>query len=190
MKLNKLMVVTATLIVTAGMARGAHLWEDPNAWTTGVFVYNKGTTPNFTANELSLDLSAIYTAQEERIEDLFETNIRHGKWGGDVGLNYFITRYIGVGVDAAMPDNHGNLVDEVLGSLILRWPFECPAFAPYIFGGGGRSTEPQWEWLGHAGVGIEFRFNPAVGVFADGRYLWLDHTSDRLLLRAGLRLVF
>ena len=48
--------------------------------------------------------------------------IRHdrGRWGGDVGLNYFVTRYIGIGGDAEMPDNGGNLVDQVLGSLIIE----------------------------------------------------------------------
>jgi hypothetical protein len=190
MKLNKMMVFTAALTLVAGMAKAAHVWEDPNAWTTGIFVYDTGTAPKFTANELSLDLFGSFTGSEQRIEDLFETNIRHGFWGGGVGLNYFITREIGLGVDANMPANHGALVDEVLGNLILRLPIESIGLAPYVFGGGGRGIDPQWEWIGQAGVGLEFRFNPTVGIFTDARYLWLDHTSDKVLLRAGLRLVF
>jgi hypothetical protein len=104
-----------------------------------------------------------------------------------------------------MPADGGKLVDDVYGSLILRWPFEPSGFAPYIFGGGGRQIEgwsastddstihtygSHWEWQGHAGVGLEYRFNPATGIFVDGRYVWTKHTDDKLLLRAGLRLVF
>jgi hypothetical protein len=62
--------------------------------------------------------------------------------------------------------------------------------APYVFGGGGRQTDPEWQWTGHAGVGLEYRFNPVTGVFADGRYTWADRTSDSILFRAGVRFVF
>jgi hypothetical protein len=40
-------------------------------------------------------------------------------------------------------------------------------------------------------VGLEFRFNPKMGVFADARYIWKDEGArDQAALRAGLRLVF
>jgi hypothetical protein len=192
MKLKKLLVLAAAVSLTGGMARAVHVWEDPGAWSSGVFVYDRANTPRFTASELSLDLFGSYTAGERKIEKLFETNIkgRNGNWGGGVGLNYFITREIGLGGDINMGDNRGNLVDQALGSLILRWPFEAAGIAPYVFGGGGRDFDPTWEWVGHAGVGIEYRFNPATGIFLDGRYIWPDKSSDRILLRAGLRLVF
>ena len=48
----------------------------------------------------------------------------------------------------------------------------------------------KYEWLADMGVGMEYRLNLATGIFTDGRYIWGDHTGDRLLLRAGLRIVF
>jgi hypothetical protein len=148
--------------------------------------------PLFSANELSLDLSGSYIAQERGIEHLFETSIKHnrGTWGGNIGVNYFITRNIGVGADASMSANGGNFVDVVLGDLILRLPLGDSGFAPYVFGGGGRTTDATWEWVGQAGVGLEYRFSRRIGLFADGRYIWPQHSPDALLLRTGVRIVF
>ena len=131
-----------------------------------------------------------YIAPERRIEDLFKTNIRHGDWGGGVGLNYFFTREIGIGGDINMPANGGKLIDNAYGQLIARFPICDTGFAPYVFGGGGRQIEPSWQWEGHAGVGIEYRLNPGWGVFTDARYTWVKHTTDQILFRAGLRFVF
>jgi len=165
------------------------------AWGTGSG--DNGNTddhdrPLFSANELSLDLSGSYIAQERGIEHLFETSIKHnrGTWGGNVGVNYFITQNIGVGADANMSANGGNFVDAVLGNLTLRLPLGNSGFAPYVLGGGGRTTDATWEWVGQAGVGLEYRFSRRIGLFADGRYIWPEHSPDALLLRAGFRIVF
>ncbi len=156
----------------------------------------------FKAQELSLDLFASYTAAQQGIDEIFNTNIEHGDWGGGVGLNYFFTRELGIAADINMPDNGGNLVDSASGSLVFRLPWEAAGLAPYVFGGGGRLTEPSWQWSLHAGLGLEWRFSQHIGIFADGRYVWADdayddtyrHQSkfdgDHLLLRSGLRLVF
>jgi hypothetical protein len=117
-------------------------------------------------------------------------HIRHGRWGGVVGLNYFFTREVGIGADINMADNGGHFVDPVAGSVIFRWPFERIGLAPYVFGGGCRGTDPVYEWLGHAGAGLEWRFSPTTGVFVDGRYVWADKPSDNSLIRAGLRFAF
>jgi hypothetical protein len=167
-----------------------HVWEDPGAWSSGVFVYDAAASPKYTANELSVDLFASYVAGERRLGDLFDTNIRHGQWGGGVGLNYFITREFGITTDINMGDNRGNLVDQIMGAGVLRIPLDPTGLAPYFFAGGGRGTEPTWEWLGQAGIGLEWRMNPVTGVFADARYIWADKSFDRLLIRTGLRLVF
>jgi hypothetical protein len=121
---------------------------------------------------------------------LFDTNIRRGRWGGDVGVNYFFTRVFGLGVDVNMPDNGGNLVDAAFANVIGRLPLGNSGFAPYVFGGGGRTTDQTWKWMGQVGLGLEFRFNHTVGVYTDARYLWPQHSSDGLLLRAGLRIAF
>jgi hypothetical protein len=198
----KMQFVTLTavglLAASAGMAQTttttttttttSHVWTDPHTWWGNHWAYN--AADRYTANELSLDMFGSYLAGERRAEDLFKTNIRHGFWGGGVGVNYFFTREIGIGGDIEIPDNGGNFVNNVDGSLIARIPIVNSGLAPYVFGGGGRQTEPVWQWTGHAGVGIEYRFNPVTGVFADGRYMWVDKTSDEILFRAGVRFVF
>ena len=191
MKMNKIVGITAALMLTAGMARAAHIWEDPGGWAGGVFVYDTSGGPRYTAQELSLDAFGSYVAGEHHLGNLFDTNIRHGIWGGGVGLNYFITPQVGISGDINIGANGGNFVDQAIGNLVFRWPIEPTGFAPYIFGGGGRGFDPAWEWLADLGVGFEYRFNPATGFFLDGRYIWADHVvNDRLMLRAGLRLVF
>src|SRR6266853_1078000 len=144
MKLKQIVTFTAALMLTASMARAVHVWEDPGGWWSGAITYN-AETPRYTANELSLDAFGSYTAGEHHLSKLFETDIKgnRGRWGGGVGLNYFLTRELGFGGDINITDKEGgNFVDQALGSLILRWPFDPSGFAPYIFGGGGRGFDP------------------------------------------------
>ena len=176
----------------AATVQAAHLWQDPQSWAGDALTYDHQSVPLFSANELSLDLGASYTAGQRGVEHIFETSIKgsRGTWGGDIGLNYFITRVIGVGADINMPDNGGNLVDGVMGNLTLRLPLGNSGFAPYVFGGGGRTTDRTWEWAGQAGLGLEFRFSHNLGLFADTRYIWPIQSPDALQLRAGFRFVF
>ena len=190
MKIKNIMAVGAVLLATGGLANAAHMWDDPNTWWAGHFTYDTSGGPKYTAAELSLDAFGSYVAPERHFSKLFETNIRHGDWGGGVGLNYFFTREIGISGDMNIGDNGGNFIDQAEGSLVVRWPFEPSGWAPYIFGGGGRGFDPEWEWLGHAGVGVEYRFNPVTGIFLDSRYIWAEKSFDRLLFRAGFRIVF
>lgn len=199
----KITMLTAAVLFTAGAGFAqetttttttttttAHFWSDPNQWWASHWTHTAGSTP-YMDNELSLDLYANYMANQRAIEHIFHTNIRHGLWGGGVGLNYFFCRYLGIGGDINMPcANLGNFVNDMNGSLIARFPIECSGFAPYVFGGGGRQTNPEWQWTGHAGVGAEFRFNPGVGIFTDARYVWADKTTDTILFRAGFRFAF
>jgi hypothetical protein len=196
----KFVTLTAGLLLAAGAGMAqtttttttttvSHVWDNPQAWWGNHWVYQNGD--RYTANELSLDFFGSYLAGERRAEDLFKTNIRHGFWGGGVGANYFFTREIGIGGDVLIPDdNFGNFINNVDGSLIARLPIGNSGLAPYVYGGGGRQTDPTWQWTGHAGVGVEYRFNPVTGVFADGRYVWVDKTSDEIVFRAGVRFVF
>jgi hypothetical protein len=191
-RLNRIIAFTASLVLTATMAQAQQIGEDPGTGAGGVVTNYHKTVPLYSAHELSLDLAGSYIAGQRGIEHLFETSIKgaRGTWGGDVGLNYFITRNIGVGADVNMSDNGGNLVDAVLGNLTLRLPLGNSGFAPYVLGGGGRTTDHTWEWAGQAGVGIEFRPSHIWGIFTDARYVWPQHSSDALLLRAGIRIVF
>ncbi|HYG21198.1 MAG TPA: hypothetical protein VEH04_00340 [Verrucomicrobiae bacterium] len=193
MKITKILTVAAAVTLVGQVAQAqdtAHVWNDPRGWWGNHFVYDAQNTSKFTAHELNLDLFGSYWAGQEKVEDVFDTNIRRGTWGGGIGLNYFLTREIGFGGDLNISDNDGNFIDSASGSLIARFPIESVGLAPYIFGGGTRLTDRHWEWAGHAGIGLEFRPNPITGIFADARYLWPDDSGDSLLLRAGLRLVF
>src|SRR5215469_4158140 len=178
-------IAQQTTTTTTTTTQSVHVWSDPNQWWANHWTYTYGTSP-YTDNELSLDLNGSYIANQRAIEHLFHTNIRHGFWGGGVGLNYFLNRYLGIGGDIQMFDSNGqlsNFVNNMNGSLIARFPIECSGFAPYIFGGGGRQTNPEWKWSGHLGVGAEFRFNPGVGIFTDARYMWVKTTPDEILFR-------
>ena len=192
MRLTKIVAVTSSLLVTAASPRTAQAWDDSANSAAAASSYDHPRAPLFSANELSVDLSGTYFTPERGLEHLFETSIkgRRGTWGGDVGINYFFTREIGVGADAIMSDNGGNFVDAVLGDLIFRLPIGDSGFAPYVFGGGGRTTDGIWQWVGQGGLGLEYRFTHRIGIFTDGRYLWPQHSPDALLLRAGIRIAF
>jgi hypothetical protein len=185
-------IVGASLLLGA-RSQAQHLWEDPNAWWDGHFAYDKAA-PKYAAQEVSLDLFASYISPEGEFNDLFETDIRHGFWGGGAGLNYFFTRYIGLGADfniSSKPDDL-NLVDQVTGDVLARLPIGNSGLAPYLVGSGGRAMSPRYSWVYGGGVGLEMRVNPTTGVFSDARFLWSDRSTDdnRLLIRAGVRLAF
>jgi hypothetical protein len=209
MKLRNIVVMTLAGALMTNAARAVHIWEDAGQWSTTTFTYS--TAPRYTGNELSIDLSGSYLAAQRGLNHVFETNIKgdRGRWGGDVGMNYFFTPWLGIGGDANFSDHRGfggPACDYVLGNLILRAPICNSGFAPYVFGGGGRQFnglfhDPEtgdihagtrYEWIADLGVGIEYRFTPGLGIFGDGRYIWhlKDGGVDRLALRAGLRIAF
>src|SRR5438477_12103873 len=85
MKMKQMVTFAASILLMAGAARAAHVWEDPSAWWGGHWVYE--TTDKYTPNELSFDMFGSYVHPEHHLSNLFDTNIRHnGFWGGCVGL--------------------------------------------------------------------------------------------------------
>jgi hypothetical protein len=207
MKIVKIITVTVAAAFMANAARAVHVWEDPGAWSTATFTYS--TAPKYNGNELSLDMFGSYWAAERGLNHVFETNIKgeRGRWGGGVGVNYFFTRYFGIGGDANWSDHRGfggPATDWVMGNAIVRLPICNSGFAPYVYGGGGRQFNglfredgevfagKRYEWFADLGAGLEYRFTPGLGIFGDARYMWhlKDGGVDRLALRAGLRLAF
>jgi hypothetical protein len=189
MKIKTILGSAVALMVSIGMAKAAHIWENPGEWGSSLFVYD-ATAPKFTAQELSLDLFGSYNNPEHEFTDIFHTNIRHGTWGGGVGVNYFLFNYLGFGSDVNLSDHPGRIVDQVLGDLTLRAPIGNSGIAPYIIGSVGRGIYPAWEWIYGFGPGLDLRLNPTLGIFADARYFWAEAGNDRLLIRTGLRIVF
>ncbi len=197
MSIKRIFTITTALVLFAGTTRAAHVWEDPGAWWSGNWS-SDANVPKYTAQELSLDLFGSYINPEGKLNDLFDTNIRHGFWGGGAGLNYFLTRNLGLGADFNMSSKtSGNLVDDVVGDVTLRLPLGNSGLAPYLIGSGGRGFSDLhggnlYQWVYGGGVGLEFRWSPTMGVFSDARFFWGDKGTafDRLLIRAGLRVVF
>ena len=72
MKGSTTITLATALMVSSGIARAVHIWEDPGGWSSGIFVFEKPDVPRYTANELSLDLSGSYLAAERRFNKLFE----------------------------------------------------------------------------------------------------------------------
>jgi hypothetical protein len=156
----------------------------------------------FAEHEFQLDIFGQYSVGEGPNQvQLFRD---HG-WGGGIGLNYFFTRNLGIGVDAAWlyakegPAANSNDDETVLhnfsGSLILRFPIDELCLAPYIYAGGGAAVDGEQWATAHGGVGVEYRFAPGKGIFVDGRWTYL---GDRYGLddlnyfstRVGFRLTF
>lgn len=161
------------------------------------FRYEKDEKDLYDGDEFTFDLAGAYGVGRGNFGDVDESyrrdqNGNSGKFGASIGVNYFFTKMLGVGVDAYGLDNNGKLVDAASSSLILRFPIDLLHLAPYIFGGGGRTFEGPDTWTAHVGAGVELRLNAHTGIFADGRYVFAEResASDASVLRAGLRFAF
>jgi hypothetical protein len=129
----------------------------------------------------------------------------HG-WGGGIGVNYFFSRYIGVGAEgywiaadhnaAADVDGGETTFHNIGGSLIFRLPIDELCLAPYAFIGGGAVLDSDDWAVGFAGVGVEYRIIPnKLGVFVDGRFNYYGDRyghddQNNYTARAGVRWVF
>src|SRR5437870_2389990 len=73
----------------------------------------------------------------------FANHPNHGGWGGGMAINYFFSRYLGLGVEGNWaPNSKGDAITHrAIGNVFLRYPLELNdgrcCIAPYIFGGGG-----------------------------------------------------
>ena len=130
----------------------------------------------------------------------------HG-WGGGIGINYFFSRYIGVGAEgywiaadenASVPDRGSSRTTfhNINGSLIFRLPIDEMCLAPYAFIGGGAVLDSEDWAVGFAGVGLEYRVVPnKVGIFVDARWNYYGDRyghddQNNFTARAGVRWVF
>jgi hypothetical protein len=112
-------------------------------------------------------------------------------WGGGLGVNYFFTKFVGIGVEQAL-GGRGNQAEWLTaGNLFLRYPF-CFGLAPYgLVGGGFAYGTGKGHGFGHVGGGLEYRVTDNIGLFSDARYLYSSEDPKNALLgRAGLRFAF
>ncbi len=181
--MKKRIIITGSflLLVTAAVVKAQDSSMD----------YQRDPGDLYRKNELSLDLFGGGTLDEHDIDRVSGDRIHNnGRLGLGGGLNYFFLRNVGVGGDVYAENPDHSFIDEASGSLILRFPIGRTGLAPYVFGGGGHQFDPQPATFGHAGVGLEFRFNPNVGVFTDARWVATDRIGDYGLARAGFRFAF
>jgi hypothetical protein len=145
----------------------------------------------YRAQELSVDVFGSGSLGEQTINNISGNKVEHnGRLGAGAGLNYFFSRYVGIGGDAYTENTAHNFIDSASGNLIGRLPIGDTGVAPYIFGGGGHQFDEVEQTFGQAGAGIEFRFAQHVGFFVDARYVFADKTQNYGVGRAGLRVNF
>lgn len=157
--------------------------------------------PAFQANELQLDIFGAYGVGKG--PDHAGPFADHA-WGGGLGLNYFLTNNLGIGVDADIKqgrENHAVGTErrdfkQFTGSLIYRMPYEDWGIAPYGYLGGGVTTDKEDLASAHAGLGVEYRLAPnQIGLFADARWTYYGERLGRgdqnnVQIRTGIRLMF
>lgn len=120
--------------------------------------------------------------------------------GGDLGINYFWSKYFGIGIDNAVGgvqtvgQSGSQGYDRVLANLFVRYPICAWNLAPYAMVGGGAywdASASQGE--GSVGGGVEYRFTQNIGCFADCRWLYGSNSSSSISIanpRVGVRFIF
>ena len=169
----RILAAMAFLVGGMGSALGASYWEDR-------FRYESEAADLYRPAEVSIDLFGSYTDHDVRSGGEDEA------WGGGLGVNFFFSRMIGIGVDSHT--DRWQFPQHANASLIVRFPSSA-GFAPYGFGGAGRDWD-NGQWTAHAGGGLELRLNKYTGLFADGRRVFPEDTPDYTFARAGIRLGF
>ena|ERR1043166_421996 len=134
--------------------------------------------PYFPDQELLLDIFGTYSLTEDgRYND---------GAGGGAGLEFFLTKYLGVGGEAYWWDGD-NVIHTFSGDVYLRYPIESIRFAPYILAGGSWHVDGFNQFSAHAGLGFDWRLGKGAGLFADGRFVLTERENDYGLFRFGVR---
>jgi hypothetical protein len=176
--------ITFSLLIGA-LAASSALAGQPMVSSSYKGVTTVAPPPCFKDQEFQVDLFGSFT-QGNR-DYIYQDGA-----GGGVGINYFFIRNLGIGVDGNYHDGDVHGVWSTSASLIYRWPIEGgnTCWAPYLFAGGGYRTDGKAVFTEHAGAGIEWRINPTLAIFGDGRYTWAEHQDDSITTRLGVRFVF
>lgn len=111
-------------------------------------------------------------------------------FGVGVGLNGFVTKHFGGGVELVAQNTSYKVFDGINGNLIARYPLG-DRLTPYALAGGGYLFERD-AWNAHAGGGLELRVTGNASVFADARWVSPLRRAepDYPFTRFGLRFGF
>ncbi len=122
-------------------------------------------------------------------------------FGGGLALNYFFTRFVGVGIESNVTGG-GDTRWDLGGRLLVRYPIDDLCLVPYAFVAGGVVTgNGDTEGAIGVGGGLEYRVvAQKLGIFAEGRYTWTggdnggrhnsNNSDDAAQVRVGVRVVF
>ena len=177
--MKKLSVFLCTAFAAIGFAAPAG--------AAGIDLYN--------AHEFNLDIFGTRAFTSSDSDRLFREDAN----GGGLGLSYFMTEYLGVGVEGALFETDGDTLGSTAINALLRLPLGDSGVAVHGLGGVGFIFNPDdlsedhgdsesTLFEGHLGVGAEWRFNETFGVFADWRYTFSERDrSDFSQARLGMR---
>ena len=188
MKVTKTLLLTLSAIgILGGSAVAGDVWSKAPV----IDEKNPPLEPCFVAGEIQFDIISIYVDPVGGGDygDYYGDESLDDSAGGGLGLGYYFTEYVGVRAEAYWFDG-GSAIHSITGSLVVRYPFQDSCVAPYVYGGGGGHFDSVNQGSGHLGAGIEMRFNPSFGLFADYRYTWTEETEDWRMYTLGLRWVF
>ena len=111
-------------------------------------------------------------------------------YGGGLAVDYFFTETLGIGVDGYWLDED-SVVHSYNVNLTARTSVLTDCLSVYAIGGGGVFTNGSTVGSAHIGGGIEYRIWDGFGLFADGRYKWLDGGDITLTsVRIGASITF
>jgi hypothetical protein len=165
--------------------------------STQIFVnagtVSKSVNPPVTASE------ELFRAGEIQVDAYFagvaESDGFLPGWGGGAGLNYYLTRYIGLGIEQDVFGKKGGSLAHwgTSAHLFLRYPIESLRLAPYAVVGGGTcyASGLTGHGSGDMGGGVEYRFNRNLGLFSEARYFYsAELPRNSVIYRTGFRFVF
>ncbi|HTI71040.1 MAG TPA: outer membrane beta-barrel protein [Candidatus Limnocylindria bacterium] len=145
----------------------------------------------YKAEELSIDLFGSGSIGQQTIDHLSGSRVSDNvRLGVGAGVNYFITRYLGVGGEVYTENTDHYFVDSGSVNFIGRLPIGESGLAPYAFAGVGYQFDRLEQCFGQLGVGVEVRFHENWSIFTDARYVVANRTDNYGLGRIGVRFVF
>lgn len=138
-----------------------------------------GTTEFYRGGEFQIDLFG----------SLATPDLDNYQSGAGLGLNYYLSKNIGIGATIAGDwSEHGQVVDSAGGSLLYRIPIERSAIT---FRGGATWDLRREGWSLELGPGLEHRFTRHIGIFTEALLSKrIDEGDVHAVGRAGIRLAF
>lgn len=145
----------------------------------------------YNAKEVSFDLFGSASLSQDVLNNWSSDKIEEDvRLGAGLGVNYFHTVNFGLGLEAYSENTGHALFDAGSLNFIGRLPLGKWGLAPYGYGGIGYQFEGADYKFFQAGAGLEYRFNPKFGAFADARYVFTDGLPNHALGRLGIRVCF